>query len=411
MQFAQGSAIMQIELYDYQKEAIKKLQSGSILCGGVGSGKSLTSLFFYKDKICRNFQIIKDLYIITTAKKRDSLEWDKDLSNLGLSKNPECSIYGIKVVIDSWNNIKKYENASNAFFIFDEQRLVGHGAWTKHFLKIAKNNEWILLSATPGDTWMDYVTVFIANGFYKTRSEFIRRHVVYSRYSKFPKVEKYLDCKYLSWLKDRVLVYMDYSKKTKTKITKIKCAYDKSLYSNTIKNLWNPYKDKPLKNIVELCITLRRIVNQDNSRINALLNIYQKHKKIIVFYNFNCELDILEKALKERNIPFSQWNGRKHEEIPNSSKWVYLVNYSAGAEGWNCIETNAIYFYSLNHSYKMMKQASGRIDRVNTKFEDLYYYYAFSDSTIDKSILKCLANKKTFNAKDFIPSSQEKHML
>lgn len=393
---------MGIELYDYQKEAIKNLQTGSILCGGVGSGKSLTSLYYFKEKVLKNFLIKKNLYIITPAKKRDSLEWDKDLSYLGLSRNKECSINGIEVVVDSWNNIKKYADIKNSFFIFDEQRLVGSGAWTKYFLKIAKSNDWILLSATPGDTWMDYVTVFIANGFYKTRSEFIARHVVYSRYSKFPKVDKYLDCKRLSWLKNRILVYMDYSRKIKTSIRKIECSYDKELYRNVISKLWNYNKDRPLKNIAELCITLRRLVNTHESRFESLLDIYHRHKKVIVFYNFNCELDILEKELKKYKIPFSQWNGKKHEEILNSNSWIYLVNYSSGAEGWNCIESNTIYFYSLNHSYKIMKQASGRIDRMNTKFQTLYYYYAMSNSTIDKSIIKCLSNKKTFNARSFI---------
>ncbi len=176
-----------VNLYDYQLEAVKNMKNGCILCGGVGSGKSITSLVYYYSQ--QGGQIgagkyipmkkPKDLYIITTARKRDTLEWEGELSPFLLSTHEEINFYKNKVVVDSWNNIGKYENVSNAFFIFDEQRVVGYGAWTKAFLKIAKSNKWILLSATPGDTWQDYIPVFIANGFYKNKSQFVRDHIVY----------------------------------------------------------------------------------------------------------------------------------------------------------------------------------------------------------------------------------------
>ena len=71
----------------------------------------------------------KDLYIITTAKKRDTLEWEGELSPFLLSTNPDVNLYQNKVVIDSWNNISKYKDITDAFFIFDEQRVVGSGTW------------------------------------------------------------------------------------------------------------------------------------------------------------------------------------------------------------------------------------------------------------------------------------------
>lgn len=395
-----------IELADYQIKAIREMKNGCILCGGVGSGKSRTALGYYylneggkfdPDKYVPMKKHPRDLYIITTAKKRDTLEWDKELAPFLLSTNPEVSYYDNKVVIDSWNNISKYQNITNAFFIFDEQRVVGSGAWVTSFLKITKSNGWILLSATPGDTWTDYIPVFIANGFYKTRSEFNREHVVYSRFVKYPKIDRYLNTGRLIRLRDKILVNMDFERKTVSHHEDIYVSYDRNLYRETTKNRWNPYEEKPIKNAAELCYIWRKIVNSDISRQVALLELFEKHPKMIIFYNFDYELDILKGLYYGDRVEIAEWNGHKHQEIPKGDSWVYLVQYTAGAEGWNSIRTDTIVFYSQNYSYKVMQQASGRIDRLNTPYRDLYYYHFKSRSSIDLAISRALKEKKKFN--------------
>lgn len=387
---------MKIELFDYQKKAIEKLGSGSILCGGVGSGKSRTSLAYYYLK-----ENNKNLYIITTARKRDTLDWEKELIPFNLSTKKELNNKNISVIIDSWNNIKKYISIENSFFIFDEQRVVGSGTWVKSFLKITKNNNWILLSATPGDTWMDYVPVFIANNFYKNRTEFIRKHVVYNNFSKYPKIDHYIECGILIKLKNKILVTMEYFKKTKSIYKTIYTDYNKELYETALKKRWNIYKNEPIQTITDLFLILRKIVNSDYSRIQNLNNLLITHKKIIVFYNFNYELEILKYFCLQNNISFSEWNGFKHEMIPKTNSWLYLVQYIAGAEGWNCIETNTIVFYSQTYSYKIKTQAAGRIDRLNTPYNTLYYYDFVSKSKIDLAIASSLSKKQNFNEKIF----------
>ena len=386
-----------IEFYDHQKLAIERLKSGSILCGGVGSGKSITSLGYYFLKECGgNLKTMKmknpkDLYIITTAMKRDTFEW-----------NDECARFYLEgVSIDSWNNIKKYKDVKDSFFIFDEQRVVGNGAWVKAFLKITKNNHWLLLSATPGDTWTDYIPVFIANGFYKNRSEFITRHVIYNRFAKYPKVDRYIETGRLLRLRNDILVNMDFLRPTQSHHSKVIVGYDLNGYKSVFKTRWNPYKNEPIKNASELCYILRRILNSDPSRIEATRKIIETHGKVIIFYNFDYELDILENLCKELRITMAQWNGHKHEPIPKTDRWVYLVQYTAGAEGWNCIETNAMIFYSQNYSYRATVQAAGRIDRLNTPYSDLYFYHLRSNAGIDVAISKALAQKKKFNEAKF----------
>ena len=393
---------MPIKLDNYQLEAINRLKNGSILCGGVGSGKSRTALAYFYSVECKGSLTTtnvkpkaKDLYIITTARKRDTLEWEA-----------EClpfifDYYGIKVFVDSWNNIGKYTNVMNAFFIFDEQRVVGSGAWVKAFLRISKVNRWILLSATPGDNWQDYIPVFIANGFYKNRTEFNREHVVYSRFSKFPKVQRYLNTKRLEHYKDEILVDMDYIRPTVHHDEKVLVGYNKELYKTAFKNRWDIYKNEPIQDIAGLGYILRRVVNSDPSRINAVKNLIETLPKAIVFYNFDYELDILRSIGKELGKETAEWNGHKHMPIPKSSDWLYLVQYTAGAEGWNCIETNSIIFYSQSYSYKTMVQAAGRIDRRNTPFKDLYFYHVKSSAPIDLAISRALSSKKEFNNKRF----------
>lgn len=399
---------MSTQLYDYQLDAMKKMRNGCILCGGVGSGKSRTAVAYYftqnggqldpYKKMKKNPQ---DLYIITTARKRDTLEWEGELGNFLLTTHLENRLYLHKVVVDSWNNIKKYVGVKGAFFIFDEQRVVGSGTWVKSFLKIAKVNNWILLSATPGDKWEDYIPVFIANGFYKNRTDFGSQHLVYSRFSKYPKVQSYMQTGTLIGFRNRILVDMDFTRQTVAHHEDIYCTYDVLTYKNVMRKRWDIYKNEPIQQAAGLCYVLRRIVNSDESRQVVLLELYDKHPKMIVFYNYDYELEILKSLYFGEGVEIAQWNGHVHQPVPDGSKWVYLVQYIAGAEGWNCIKTDTIVFWSQNYSYKIMQQSSGRIDRLNTPYHDLYYYHLKSRSAIDMAISKALEEKKKFNERKF----------
>ena len=394
-----------ISLYDYQLDAVKRMKNGCILCGGVGSGKSRTALAYYYQeqggkldtKNYVNMQNPRDLYIITTARKRDTKEWEGELVPFLLSTNPDVAYYKNKVVVDSWNNIGKYKDVYGAFFIFDEQRVVGSGAWVKAFLNIARKNKWILLSATPGDTWSDYIPVFVANGFYKNKTAFIREHIVYSRFTKYPKIDHFINTGKLIRYRNDILVTMDFERPTVSHHEDIFCRYDIAKYKDASKLRWDPFKNEPITNAAGLCYVWRKIVNTDDSRQVALLELFEKHPRMIIFYNFNYELDILREVFGNLECEMGEWNGQVHQPVPSSRQWVYLVQYAAGAEGWNCITTDTIVFYSQNYSYKVMQQAAGRIDRLNTKYIDLYYYHLKSRSGIDLAISRALSQKRNFN--------------
>lgn len=449
---------MVVELYPHQEKAVSELHNGSILWGGVGTGKSLVAATYYMRK-----EAPKDVYVITTAKKRDSLDWDREFARYGVGRNSDATVAGT-LTVDSWNNIGRYREVQGAFFIFDEQRLVGSGEWSKNFLYLARRNNWILLTATPGDTWLDYIPVFVANGFYKNRTEFKREHVVYNAFTRFPKVEKYVDTGRLVRYRDYLLVEMPFERHTKRNPIEITVDYDRKLFEKVVKNRWHVYENRPLRNIAELFLVMRRVVNTDPSRLQALKSLIQTHPKLIVFYNFDFELKQLrtlttasiktktsspiyslektkvnQKGLKtslelaalnqstsiqknttngleettkssmmnklstnannglSKDFTVAEWNGHKHEDIPQTDSWVYLVQYTAGAEGWNCTSTDAVVFYSLTYSYKIWEQAHGRIDRLNTGFTDLFYYTLMSNSFIDFAIAKSLGEKRSFN--------------
>lgn len=397
-------------LYDYQLEAVNKLRNGCILCGSVGSGKSRTGLFYYFKENggwIDEYGYIpmsnspQDLYIITTAKKRDSMEWLNELSPFLLSTHDDVNIYQNKVVIDSWNNITKYKDVEDAFFLLDEQRLVGNGAWVKSFLKISKNNNWILLTATPGDSYQDYIPVFLANNFFKNRTEFNREHVIYSRFSKYPKIDRYVNTRRLDRLRDKVLVNMNYKHEINTHHEDIYCRYDISKYKDVQRNRWDIYKNEPITDAAGLCQVLRKVVNSDESRQMKLLEILEDYPRAIIFYNYNYELDILRNLVYKEGTMVAEYNGQKHQPIPEGDRWVYLCQYNSCSEGWECIKTNCIIFFSQNYSYKMMTQAAGRIDRLNTPYTDLYYYHLKSRSGIDLAISKALTEKKKFNERKF----------
>lgn len=383
-----------IQLYPHQEEALKKLGNGKILWGGVGTGKSLVAAAYYM-----RVEADADVYVITTAKKRDSLDWESEFVKFGVGKTLDATRGGA-LTVDSWNNIGKYADVQGAFFIFDEQRLVGSGQWSHVFIQLAKRNRWILLSATPGDNWLDYIPVFIANGFYKNRTEFKRRHVVYSTYTKFPKVERYVEVGHLVRLRNQLLVEMPYLRSTTRHESRVLVEHDEQLLERVLKKRWNVYEERPLRDVAELFGVMRKVVNSDTSRLSTVKALLSRHTKLIVFYNFNYELELLRQL--SPNVQIAEWNGSKHQDIPTTNSWVYLVQYTAGAEGWNCTATDAMVFFSLNYSWKISEQARGRIDRLNTPFKDLYYYSLVSNSVIDRSILKALLQKKTFNEKRFV---------
>lgn len=393
-----------------QRQAIEKMFTGCILNGGTGSGKSRTGLYYYFQKYggsidddrkytpMRHNPKPPDLYIISTAKKRNDKEWEQELIPFLLSTDPkENKYYGNRVFVDSWQNIKKYEYATDSFFIFDEDKVTGKGAWAKTFLKITKHNEWIILSATAGDTWSDYETVFIANGFFKNRTEMSREHYVYARYAKFPKVERYINEGRLIRLRNHILIDMNIERHTVPHHEDIYSTYDIAKYRDTMRNRWNPYTNEPIEQPAGLCYVLRRIVNEDESRQIALLELFEKHPKMIVFYNFDYEREIILNLAYGDDVEIAEYSGHAHNPIPKGDKWIYVVQYTAGCEGFNCISTDTIVFFSQNYSYKVMTQATGRIDRLNTPYTDLYYYHLKTRSGIDLAISKALRNKKKFN--------------
>ena len=401
---------MPVKLYEHQKKALEEIEIGCILNGGVGSGKSITSIAYYwlqEGGGLEPFSLMtrkppRDLYIITTARKRDDLEWHGELANFLMYPDENNKTrFGNTVIIDSWNNIRKYSEVRDAFFIFDEQRVVGSGTWVKKFLRIAQFNDWILLSATPGDTYMDYLPVFLANGFYRNKTEFLREHVVYSRYTKYPQIDKYINTQRLERLRDRVLIDMDFDRATVRHNEDVFVKYDISKYRDAMRNRWDPFEDKPIEQAAGLCYVLRRIVNSDESRQAAILELFEKHPKMIIFYSFDYERDILRNIYFGEDIPVNEWSGHAHQPVPEGPSWVYLVQYTAGCEGWNCVKTDTIVFYSQNYSYKIVEQAQGRIDRLNTPYTDLYYYHIRSRSGIDLAITRALTKKKKFNERKF----------
>jgi superfamily II DNA or RNA helicase len=387
-----------IELYPHQEKAVGEMHNGCILWGGTGSGKTVTAVEYYW-----RFEKPRDVYVITTAKKRDSLDWESDFVQYGVYKSKDATTAGV-LTVDSWNNIAKYEGIKDAFFIFDEQRLVGSGAWTKAFLKIAKANRWILLSATPGDTWLDYIPVFVANGWYKNRTEFKREHCVYNHYSRFPKLDHYVNVGTLIKHRNALLVEMPYARHTVRNTKYVDVDYDKDLMRKVMVERWHVYENRPLRDVAELFSVMRRVANSDSTRLDAVTRLLRTKSRVIVFYNFDYELEMLRNL--KTTVTVAEWNGHKHEPIPETDRWLYLVQYAAGAEGWNCITTNVVCFFSPTYSYKLWHQAHGRIDRLNTPFTDLWYYVLKSKSWIDVAIFKALGGKESFHESAYsdIPS-------
>lgn len=388
-----------MELMEHQKKAVEELSNGKILYGVVGTGKSIAAMAYYMKE-----EAPKNVYVITTAKKRDELDWMREAAKFGVGITPETSVAGV-LTVDSWHNIRNYTEVEDAFFIFDEQRLVGHGAWVKAFLKIAKENNWILLSGTPGDTWLDYAPVFIANGYYKNITDFKRKHVMYEPFSRYPRIKMYLNERKLESIRNHILVEMPFIKHTNRVLNWMDVDHDKDLLKRVWVDRWHIYEDRPIHDMAEVFRVMRRLVNSDPSRLDMILKLLKSHDRLIIFYNFNYELDLLRTL--EVDVPVYEYNGHKKDPLPESDRWVYLVQYVAGAEGWNCTTTNATVLYSLTYSFKNFEQCQGRTDRLNTPYTDLFYYILMSNSVPDLAIKRALDSKENFNERKFVDEMDE----
>lgn len=402
-----------VKLFPYQEDALKRMHNGCILCGGTGTGKSITSLaYIYTKELHGSIKlngkgewkppkVNKDIYIITVASKRDKGEWEDELCRFGLSTDISRSVNGIKVTIDSWNRIQHYKKVYGAVFIFDEDKVTGSGKWAKTFLYISRRNRWIILSATPGDKMIEYLYVFLANGFYKNKQEFIAKHVIRKPYVPYFDIQDYIRKPVLEKHRREVLVIMKRDTDISIVNHNIVCDYDRKKYKDVWARRWDIYEQKPIEETGKLLSLIRRVVNEDPDRVLKLKSVLAHQAKVIIFYNYNFELEILRKVCSELHFTIGEHNGQKHTEVPNTKKWVYICQYNSAGEGWNCVTTNQMIFYSLSYSYKAMKQAAGRINRINTSFKELHYYILQSKAPIDVAILRALSQKRDFNERAF----------
>ncbi len=304
----------------------------------------------------------------------------------------------------------RLRHAWNAFLSREPTpRYEGYGSgfsYRPDRVRFSRGNERSIVTAVYNRIAMDVASidmpVFIANGFYRNKTDFVSQHVVWDwRQPKYQRVERYLGIGRLIRLRKKILVDMDFSRKTISIHKDVIVEYDRALYKAICKERWNIWEERPIKNASEFCHALRRAVNQSEDRQRALLDIFRDHPRLIVFYNFDYELDILKGLDYGENVEVAEWNGHRHQPIPENGSWVYLVQYIAGAEGWNCILTDTIVFYSMNYGYRTLVQAPGRIDRLNTPFDRLYYYHLKSRSGIDLAIAAANREKKQFNEMRF----------
>jgi len=390
-----------IELREHQKDALREMHNGCVLYGGTGSGKGYTALHYYIEN-----ESPKKLFVITTARKRNDRDWEEEAESLKIFTMGRYSSKHGEIVVDSWNNIEKYKDVEGAFFIFDEQRAVGRGTWAKMFVKIAKQNNWILLSATPGDTWMDYVPLFVANGMFKDRTDFQRKHVIFKPYMKFPVVDRYINETKLQLLRNHILVEMPYDRLTTRHENWIEVGHNQEFMDLAWGRRWNALEDKPIRDPAELFRTMRQISNMHPSRLEYVLTALKKHRRLIVWYNFDYELELLRRLPASTTlgeiVPILEYNGYKKDRLPDEGPMIYLVQYVAGAEAWNCTTVNAMVFYSLTYSWRNFHQAQGRIDRMDNTHMDLYYYMLVSNTKIDSKIQEALERKEDFNEREFV---------
>lgn len=394
-------------LYDSQEEVIQEIEGNSkILELGTGSGKTLISLQEYLDHHSQH-----PLLIICPNSKFREGGWDREVAVI--EKH-----YGVKIDYEVipyshlWTKRKvpkkptyktndKLGDYKGRFIIFDEIHFVKNPTSErgKTAQLLIKNSKGFLgLSATPlSNGWEDSMNYFIMFGMAKNKTSFIREYA-----SGLDHYYKPYGWKgdLLSPMWEAISIFRDKHDMTDLpKLTLQDVYFKKSTrYSKILKD--RICEDIVYDTVPKLYAGLRQYANlkHKGEYLNELLE--GTSENVVVFYNFNTELDEIMKAIPKGKKVFIA-NGKGYS-IPQKGKWgnvknsVSVVQYQSGGTGIEMQYAYTVVFFSPTYSYQDYEQSMGRVYRTGQE-ENVTAYLFKTRGTVETAIWKSLEKKKDFN--------------
>ena len=195
----------------------------------------------------------------------------------------------------------------------------------------------------------------------------------------FAKAEEVIKLPEKTFIKEYSTVSSDYKKFMKDRIIKIDdkeltgdSTLSKRLYARMLCSAYS--KDK-----------ISRLIDLVNSTSD----------RVIIFYNFNTELEALRKVLFDRTISIVNGQVKDLKAYENNDNSVTLIQYQAGAMGLNLQMANRIIYFSLPERSELFEQSKARICRIGQE-KQCYYHIMMCHKSVEEKIYECLLMRKDY---------------
>lgn len=448
-------------LYKYQQEVVDRATESTALFWDMGLGKTITSLEIFKkfynkgeidklfvmcpismiDEWCREFESQVEMKAITYR------EVVKQIKKLGITFTEYLKQEDIHCVVLNYDmvwRITDYEWLNDKFMMIcdESHRIKNTGSRIGKYMKFLKlkSKYKICLTGTPqSQGYIDYYNQLyfldkmdmtmatfknmycmyedkVFNGIkikqlsgyknvgqfeqlYLSKCEFLKMERVYDEVIKYHRIKIEPNAEYKRVLKDRV-VYRDIDGRVVTNRKEI------DLYlQGDATSIVEDYKY--LDNPGAYRIGLRQLLNGENKLawVKDFLEDYDK--RVVIFYNYNVELESLKKLLETNKRPYSVYNGseKSFDNFKNYENGVCLCNYQSGSVGINDLVISNIFIaYSPSDNYINWEQSKKRIDRNGQKHTPIYY---FLESGLESRIYHSLSVGQNFDDRVFIKEMEE----
>lgn len=195
----------------------------------------------------------------------------------------------------------------------------------------------------------------------------------------FAKAEEVIKLPEKKFIKEYSTVSSDYKKFMKDRVIKIDdkeltgdSTLSKRLYARMLCSAYS--KDK-----------ISRLIDLVNSTSD----------RVIIFYNFNTELEALRKVLFDRPISIVNGQIKDLKAYENNDNSVTLIQYQAGAMGLNLQKANRIIYFSLPERSELFEQSKARICRIGQE-KQCYYHIMMCHKSVEEKIYECLLMRKDY---------------
>lgn len=415
-----------ITLFDYQKEAIENYKEKSFNLSDTGVGKTVMALGSFIESKC------KKLLVICLAPKvvdfaEDGVLMNVDITplNRGSKKNKELLAESDKVAI-SFESVWRIPEFlkwvdEDTFIIIDESHKVANTSSkvTKYVMKLSKKAKYTYLcTATPisNGKYEQYYPQLKMLGVYNgTKKEyynmFVDERMTRMGGSQFMQITGYRNIDLLenmvnqcsvNYKRDKPYLPEDYVYKTKkpAMFNKLKKNRMYKTDNGEVIELDNSSKLFNALRCVSHGFLLginKQVSKEPFERLQAILETHN-NERVVIFYNYNIELEMLKQLLSKLKRPTSEYNGARKDlkEFKGKYNGVVLAHYKSASTGINdFVISNVMVFNSLPLSSIELTQSKGRIDRQGQGKKPMYYFI-IPDTPVEKKIFEQITNGKDF---------------